>query len=263
MRCMLALSMCGVGQVFAFTYTCQISLEANPPFPETISSTQVVGTVIYQGTLTWQFRTCTSANHQELLPQMTGISLVAGGTDPHPIYGVKGLSVQAGPPTFTNLYKANDPRIVDVTVTTNSYSHIYHMTGNFWWRNYTVLTSSFNSFDITQNIIIKASNTTVSGKFPDPSRGNYLVDRLDWRQQTTCMAGPWVVPYSFSDCSWSLTAMGAWGYYTNPNTYWAAGEPQIGLTPAVPRIVNGSASTDQNCRPVLRSSITIPNLKKP
>jgi hypothetical protein len=41
------------------------------------------------------------------------------------------------------------------------------------------------------------------------------------------------------------------------------GEPQITLTPTVPRIVSGSASSDQNCKPVLRSSITIPNLKTP
>ena len=113
------------------------------------------------------------------------------------------------------------------------------------------------SFAITQPITIKASATTVSGNFPDPSRGIVLQDRsaMGPYANERCMVGPWLSPVAFSDCS-------HWGWgVAGPNQ--SMGEPQIGLTPAVPRIVSGSAASEQNCKPVLRSSITIPNLKKP
>jgi hypothetical protein len=114
-------------------------------------------------------------------------------------------------------------------------------------------------FDVTQPITLKASASTVSGKFPDPANGNVLQDRnsMPQRFKDGCMVGPWVFPIAFSDCL-------SYGWGVRQNAFVSRGiEPRIGLTPAVPRIVSGSASTDQNCRPVLRSSITIPNLKKP
>jgi hypothetical protein len=111
--------------------------------------------------------------------------------------------------------------------------------------------------EITQPITIKASATTVSGNFPDPSRGSVLQDlgALHHMYGQSCIVGPWLFPHVFSDCSLWATPLA--GHFV------AVGEPQIGVTPAVPRIVSGSAASEQNCKPVLRSSITIPNLKTP
>ena len=89
-RCLLAFSLAGVGQVHA--YLCNISLEANPPFPDTIVSTQVVGTVIYKGNLTWRFSGCVSDNHSG------SIILAAGGPQPSSVWGVPGLTVKGGHP---------------------------------------------------------------------------------------------------------------------------------------------------------------------
>jgi hypothetical protein len=256
LRCLLALSMCGVGQAYA---GCEISLEANPPFPETIASTQVVGTVIYQGNLTWRFSECIS-NTLSL-----DYALAAGGPLPAPVWGVSGLTVQAGNPQFANFVRTwartgsnfnhHDVRS-DFLNSSNMYLLEGMMNATSWFR---ISWPYPASFEVTQPITLKASATTVSGKFPDPAKGSVLQDRnsMPQRFKDSCMAGPWVFPISFSDCS-------SYGFGVRETIFHSWGfEPLIGLTPAVPRIVSGSASTDQNCRPVLRSSITIPNLKKP
>ena len=244
-RCLLAFSLAGVGQVHA--YLCNISLEANPPFPETIASTQVVGTVIYQGNLTWRFSGCIS------LASSGSITLAAGGPQPTSVWGVSGLTVEGGHPQGAN-YVYTGP-------------FTFNLHGNIYWgvgqtpvnKDSGASWSLPMSFEVTQPITIKASATTVSGNFPDPSRGSVLQDRsaMGTYAKSRCMVGPWLIPAAFSICSST-----GWGVASdaNPNMM---GEPQITLTPAVPRIVSGSAASEQNCKPVLRSSITIPNLKKP
>ena len=252
-RCLLAFSLGGVGQVHAAL--CNISLEANPPFPETIASTQVVGTVIYQGNLTWRFSGCLS------LAESGSITLAAGGPQPTSVWGVSGLTVEGGNPRASNYVNTGE-----FTFTTAvQYGNFYN--GNVYYgRGQTPVNKDSrwswdlpSSFEVTQPITIKASATTVSGNFPDPSRGIVLQDRsamLGYYEQR-CMVGPWLIPHAFSICSQS-----GWGVSSNANQN-LVGEPQIALTPAVPRIVSGSAASEQNCKPVLRSSITIPNLKKP
>jgi len=252
LRCLLALSLGGVGQAYA---VCVISLQASPPFPETIASTQVVGTVIYQGNLKWRFANCRSIRGTS-----GSYALLAGGPQPTPVWGVTGLTVEAGNPTVSNMV--------------NTISHVVEPRGLSRWNVYILITThkgdrptTFNpefpiSFDVTQPIIIKASATTVSGKFPDPALGNFLQDDSlspDWLKYR-CKVAPWMQPTEYSECS--LFGWGV-GSNMNPMASGSVGEPQIGLTPAVPRIVSGSASSDQNCKPVLRSSITIPNLKTP
>ena len=95
-RCLLVLCLGGVGQVHA--YLCNISLEANPPFPETIASSQVVGTVIYQGNLTWRFSECISRAN------FGWIAFAAGGPQPTSVWGVSGLTVEGGNPRASNYW---------------------------------------------------------------------------------------------------------------------------------------------------------------
>ena len=244
-RCLLVLCLGGVGQVHA--YLCNISLEANPPFPETIASTQVVGTVIYQGNLTWRFSGCIS------LASSGSITLAAGGPQPTSVWGVSGLTVEGGNPRASN-YVNTGP--FTFTLNGNAYYGGGQTPVN---KDSQASWGLLSSFEVTQPITIKASATTVSGNFPDPSRGIVLQDRsamLAYYKER-CMVGPWLIPHAFSICSHS-----GWGVASNANQN-LVGEPQIDLTPAVPRIVSGSAASEQNCKPVLRSSITIPNLKKP
>lgn len=246
-RCLLALSLGGVGQVHA--YLCSISLDANPPFPETIASTQVVCTVIYQGNLTWRFSECISrANYGD-------ITLAAGGPVPSSVWGVSGLTVEAGNPQGANYVNTGTFTFSSTAVKNGN---VYYGGGQTPVNRFSQASWSLpSSFEVTQTITIKASATTVSGNFPDPSRGSVLQDKsaMGAYYKERCMVGPWLIPHAFSDCS-------HWGWgVAGPNQ--SLGEPQITLTPAVPRIVSGSAASEQNCKPVLRSSITIPNLKNP
>jgi hypothetical protein len=249
MRCLLALSLGGVGQAYAGV--CEISLEANPPFPETIASTQVVGTVVYQGNLTWRFFRCLS-----IFGTSGSYALIAGGPQPTPVWGVTGLTVEAGSPIVSNMVNTIS-HVVDARFLSTSNVYFISTTNN--GDRPSINPNFVISFDVTQPITIKASATTVSGKFPDPANGSVLQDRKSMHTffKNRCMAGPWVMTFEFSDC----TALG-WGI-ASPLNGSKVGEPQITLTPTVPRIVSGSASSDQNCKPVLRSSITIPNLKTP
>ena len=243
-RCLLAFSLGGVGQVHA--YLCNISLEANPPFPETIASTQVVGTVIYQGNLTWRFSGCVSENYSG------SIILAAGGPQPSSVWGVSGLTVEGGNPQGAN-YVNTGNFTFDAWAKRNVHygwgqTPVNRLTPSWQW-------GLSPKFDVTQPITIKASATTVSGNFPDPSRGSFLQD-MDAHYKERCTVGPWLIPDAFSACSHWGGTIGGYGTAE-------VGEPQIALTPAVPRIVSGSAASEQNCKPVLRSSITIPNLKNP
>ena len=246
-RCLLAFSLAGVGQVHA--YLCNISLEANPPFPETIASTQVVGTVIYQGNLTWRFSQCISR------VTWGDITLAAGGPQPSSVWGVSGLTVEGGNPRTSNYVNTGEFTFSSTAVQNANVYYGWGQTPVNWGSQ--ASWSLPTSFVVTQSITIKANATTVSGNFPDPSRGIVLQDKSpmgDYYKER-CMVGPWLIPHAFSDCSY-------WGWGVAGPGH-ALGEPQIGLTPAVPRIVSGSAASEQNCKPVLRSSITIPNLKKP
>jgi hypothetical protein len=244
-RCLLVLGSCGVGQAYAH---CNISLEANPPFPDTIASTQVVGTIIYKGNLTWRFSSCYAFSSSGF------IWLAAGVPQPTPVWGVSGLTVEGGMPSLANLVNTSLAYVPSFLENQGVYG-FNGSYGNYWNMNEALVPST--AFDITQTITIKASATTISGKFPDPSRGGVLMDRkyLPEYLQNRCMTAPWIAPIIFSDCL--VWGTGVAGYLNR------VGEPIITLTPTVPRIVSGSASSDQNCRPVLRSSITIPNLKTP
>ena len=247
-RCLLAFSLGGVGQVYA-QHVCQISLEANPPFPETIASTQVVGTVVYQGQLTWKFEDCGKSSYGQT---DYGYTLAAGGPLPKPVSGVAGLTVEAGNPSFTYI-KFTSNHFVDSAVLQSD--NIYHMSGTF--TRGVPYGEIANSFNVSQTITIKASAATVSGRFPDPIIGGTLQDRktMPVMYQKRCMVSPWIFTFNFSEC----TAFGS------PIDWSGAlvGEPQISSVPAVPRIVSGSAASKQNCKPVLSSTITVTNRKTP
>jgi len=275
----------------AYSPPCRISLQADPPLPANIATQQVIGTVLYQGRLTWKYEDCMAGQTKYLdaagspfvyVKTVGSYALLTGTSTPQPIWGVSGLTVQADPPVFgTNFIRTSDHQVnTSLSTQYNTYfvdSQLPNIgVGTVYSTDYWYPPVSFN---LSQTITIKASATTVSGRFPDPKDGSPLIglDSLGHFRES-CRVGPWTLPVFFTACvstpilqrkvkPWYVDANTDYSWPWHGNAHFTiigvtGTKPLIELTPQVPTI-GGSTTVVQDCKPVLRSSITIPNLKTP
>jgi hypothetical protein len=259
----------------AFFHPCSISLQADPPLPANIATQQAMGAVIYQGQLTWTYDQCYSLINLYFLSGAPLVyakgegtyALLTGTSTPQPIWGVSGLTVQADPPVFGSNFINTKDHQVNSTLSTQY---------NTYFMDSQVLNMSFQdtyssewkfppvSFSVSQTITIKASAAKVTGRFPDPKDGGPLIDlQLLGRFKDACRDGPWTMPIYFAGCP--LWPIEAWKLKPWIDTLRAGrlDGTRIVNTPQVPTIGGATTTVVQDCKPVLRSSITIPNLKKP
>lgn len=158
-KCLLLVLFAGqISSVFA----CKVNLTANPAFQK-ISKTQVIGNIVYSGKLRWEYFFCSNGSRDRFI-EAGKLHLFTGNLTPADIKGVSGLQIKALAPKVSGLLNG-------MTLAQNNPIS----EGNNWSIDF-VYSTGFKNLGVTieQDIVITASNSVVSGNFPDPNGANLL-----------------------------------------------------------------------------------------
>ena len=174
-RCLLlVLFIYKTGDAFA----CNLAITATPPFPAKISTQQKLNTIVYSGKLKWVYSSCLNSNN------VTGFfTLLTGQTNVANIKGISGLQVKAQSPTssgLSNLGFISNRETVNWVVRVDARAPSLLLLG----------------ITIEQDIVITASDTTVSGNFPSFESTDSLI--ADQSQSTGITKG-WATAQIFTD----------------------------------------------------------------